>query len=409
MSKKDKEGKGKGKIEKIVKILLGGVGIEVLVFFCNNNTKMFGLWIVSLIAIFVNIVLLFRSIIRKKKRFLKRRKKLLKKGNKKELYKEEMKTKKKIQISIRKFGGNILYVILLVIVVCIQDFDTTKVLAHDVRTFAVAGKNQLYDTNQNKTQDVEKEERVNKNIGNEDNTITLEEQKNLSENTISQEKIRRKKPETYRFILKDIKVNLKDDKEIQMVTDIDNLKDWIEINGNQKENYLEFHLIRNKSNETFSDYATKEDVFEKAIEGCQSMIYFDDWKKSAPNSTTLDEIIDGKRKLVKILRRNELENYEIWWSLANDYQKYALEYSNQTHDKEKVTYFYFKSIYCCLQALEFQNTEDTNDMIRNYMEARCKDLVLEDGITYDYRTYALQQLNSLEEKGSQASDIIENY
>ena len=48
-------------------------------------------------------------------------------------------------------------------------------------------------------------------------------------------------------------------------------------------------------------------------------------------------------------------------------------------------------------------------MIRNYMEARCKDLVLEDGITYDYRTYALQQLNSLEEKGSQASDIIENY
>ena len=278
MSKKDKE--GKGKFEKIVKALLGGGGIEVLVFFCNNNTNMLILWIVSLIAIFANIVLLFRSIIRKKKRFLKRKKKLSKKDRGDfELYKEEMKTKKKIQMSIRKFGGNILYVILLVIVVCKTDSNITKVLAHDVRTFAEAGKNQLYDANQNKTKDVEKEERVNKNIGNGDSTITIEEQKNLSENTISQEKIRRKKPETYRFILKDIKVNLRDDKEIQMVTDIDNLKDWIEINGNQKENYLEFHLIRNKSNETFSDYATKENAFEKEIESFQSMIYFDDWKK----------------------------------------------------------------------------------------------------------------------------------
>lgn len=92
--------------------------------------------------------------------------------------------------------------------------------------------------------------------------------------------------------------------------------------------------------------------------------------------------------MTKILKKKGIENYKIWWSLANNYQSYAIEYANQTNEEEKTTYFYLESIYCSMMALEFSNSNEVDTMIWKYMVARYNDLMLEDEIVQDYRRFA---------------------
>ena len=147
---------------------------------------------------------------------------------------------------------------------------------------------------------------------------------------------------------------------------------------------------------TFSDYVAVENDFEEEIQKYKNMEYYDEWKKNAPNSNELDEIISGKRKVATTLQKNEIDNYTVWWSLANDYQNYALEYSVQTTDAEKITFYYMKSIYCCLEVLKFDNDKNVEELIWNYIEQRYKDLLIQDGISQKYREVALEVLDTLD-------------
>ena len=191
-------------------------------------------------------------------------------------------------------------------------------------------------------------------------------------------------------------MNLSKNKEIQEVLNIKNLREWVEENGNQKENYSAFNNIPNSLGKTFSDYAAVENDFEEEIQKYKNMEYYDEWKKNAPNSSELDEIISGKRKVATTLQKNKIDNYTVWWSLANDYQNYALEYSVQTTDAEKITFYYMKSIYCCLEVLKFDNDKNVEELIWNYMEQRYKDLLIQDGISQKYREVALEVLDTLD-------------
>lgn len=108
------------------------------------------------------------------------------------------------------------------------------------------------------------------------------------------------------------------------------------------------------------------------------------------------KLYQAKERLLRPYKKNEIDNYTVWWSLANDYQNYALEYSVQTTDAEKITFYYMKSIYCCLEVLKFDNDKNVEELIWNYMEQRYKDLLIQDGISQKYREVALEVLDTLD-------------
>lgn len=403
MNKKEKVGFGYAR-------MVIGSGIAGATYWVFKNELLMAIMIVIIIEMIrINIVLLIFCVLKDKKRYHIRKKRLTESAKKNEQLKSEIgynrqlieeERDEKIRKHFCKFGTIIGSLCIYVFVVCVADMSTTKKLVYDAQIYAKAGREQVYKERKSAKKNTEQISVIDEeNITvQEVNTIETKKEsvkKELSKNA-EKKNIRRKKPKKYRFVLKEGKVNLSKNKEIQEVLNIKNLREWVEENGNQKENYSAFNNIPNSLGRTFSDYVAVENDFEEEIQKYKNMEYYDEWKKNAPNSNELDEIISGKRKVATTLQKNEIDNYTVWWSLANDYQNYALEYSVQTTDAEKITFYYMKSIYCCLEVLKFDNDKNVEELIWNYIEQRYKDLLIQDGISQKYREVALEVLDTLD-------------
>ncbi|MCB5536407.1 hypothetical protein LIP73_09270 [Dorea longicatena] len=391
-------------------LVTGGVSRVVKIF--KSEILLGILFFIFLVYLCVNMTLLILDWQKAKKR-----KGSLYDAMMEEAYKDEDKQKKvgfhtnilcdgyqkKRQCIFREYGKNICGGIVMAIVVCAFNMSTVKALERNVKVCIgieqdtvgteTAQKHDI--TSEDKSEDKNETEKKKMDVSG-----NLEKQKKQKNQTKNKEKgvnatdnIRRRKPEEYRFILKNVKTdNLEDSEEIQYVMSINNPLEWIERQKDTRVNNPQFKEVENKLKKNYSDYMIDENSFENEIQACKEILYMDEWKERAPVSEKLDMLIIGKRKLLREMEKQQKENYEIWWSLANNYQDYAIEYSNQTKKAEKITYFYMESIYCCLMALEFDNTKETDEMITNYMKARYKDLVVEDGTVHDYRIFALDVL-----------------
>lgn len=98
------------------------------------------------------------------------------------------------------------------------------------------------------------------------------------------------------------------------------------------------------------------------------------WEQKAPHSSELESYIKGREELNLIETGEGCGNYKIWWTLANDYQFYAMEYERQTQNQQAIFYYYTKSIYCCMEALKYSMPDEEAEIIYNYMLIRYKDI-----------------------------------
>lgn len=298
---------------------------------------------------------------------------------------------KQKQFIKRRYMNYIIWMLAIVIIICSFNLETVLALKNDIKYCVglerkqekVSKKQEDKKALAEKGKTEDKQSMDSDNMKEQRKTQTKEKKIHVTKN------VRRKKPEEYCFVLKYKKLdNWTKNTEIQYVMGVKNPVEWLEEHKNRKENCSQFKEIMNKKGKNFSDYSQEENIFVKDIEKSKEIVYLDEWEEKAPSSEKLDDIIVGKRSLTKILKKKGIENYKIWWSLANNYQSYAIEYANQTNEEEKTTYFYLESIYCSMMALEFSNSNEVDTMIWKYMVARYNDLMLEDEIVQDYRRFA---------------------
>ena len=212
------------------------------------------------------------------------------------------------------------------------------------------------------------------------------------------------KPLNYRFILdepdkNDFEYKNNEDKkvyftEVNKESDLEPyIKNYMEklLTGSHKDNFDEEKM-------KFYDYSEKEDNFKNKVNCSMNVISYARWKKKAPHSTEMEKYMQGRERLCGICEKEKQGNYLIWWRLANDSQFYAQEYEMQTDNEQAVLYYYTRSIYCCMRALEYNMDDTGRKDICHYMKIRYQDIFRDESIIPgDYKKRAKKVYHILED------------
>lgn len=229
----------------------------------------------------------------------------------------------------------------------------------------------------------------------------------LSENETGKTE-RKKKPESYNFVLENVDRVMSVDKEILnqvYFIDINRNKQDIElivgerfnhIYNSKKEQVDISMLTDNKNCQTASTYEVLEADFKQRVEECKYMEYLDEWEEKAPGSDEMEDYILGREILNTINVDGRQGCYALWWKLANDYQYYALEYEKQTDNQSAVFYYYTMSIYSCMEAMKYDISDSEYKEAFEYIKGRYKDIAREDSIiSQEYKDIAKEIENIL--------------
>ena len=102
-----------------------------------------------------------------------------------------------------------------------------------------------------------------------------------------------------------------------------------------------------------------------------------EWEQSAPSSSELEIIINGRRQVLEMEESVPVRR-RIYFQLANDYQRLGDECLFQGKDGTQIYYYYRMSIYCCYCALGYEWTGEklhSDEDILNYVRARYQDIL----------------------------------
>ena len=141
---------------------------------------------------------------------------------------------------------------------------------------------------------------------------------------------------------------------------------------------IEYSTITDERGNTIYTFIERERNFKSAIEQSAQYMNTNEWLNSAPHSSEWDECIRGRERLNEIEIEGEKGCYQLWWQLANDYQYYALEYEAQTENGDAILYYYVNSIYCCMQALKYNVSDEQYELMYHYLVMRYHDLYRDD-------------------------------
>lgn len=269
--------------------------------------------------------------------------------------------------------------------------------------------NEVYELEEeeNEEEQLQKEEhQVNKGLENYSQKIKSEQEIEKQETVIEDKKVH-PKPEKYQFILDDA------DGEYRISANIDEMiffwgiyeeeldeliKEFVANLLDMKKSNVEVSNLMSKDGKTAWDYQNAEKRFENRISETKDISTYEEWSKEAPHSSELDEIIAGRELLGTSHVGDGKGNSEIWWNLANDYQKYATEFEEQTENEEAILYYYSMSIYSCIEALQYDISSEEQRMILNYMRGRYEDLCYyKSTIPIEYKKRAEQISDCLRE------------
>lgn len=146
----------------------------------------------------------------------------------------------------------------------------------------------------------------------------------------------------------------------------------------QRQLGIDYSKVKDEVGNSYFTYTDLEDTFIAEVKNTSSYIYKETWLEQAPHSSEMDAYIAGRERLNEIEIDGNVGCYEIWWHLANDYQYYAQEYEYQTQNEEAILYYYVNSIYCCMEALKYADSEEEYDRTYHYMVMRYHDMCRED-------------------------------
>lgn len=143
---------------------------------------------------------------------------------------------------------------------------------------------------------------------------------------------------------------------------------------------VDYEWIEDENGNDYYDYTSLEDGFLARQDSAAVVEDFEEWLKIAPHSSELDVYIRGRERLNTIELDGKSGCYELWEFLANDYQRYAMEYERQTQNDQAVLYYYTNSIYCCMEALKYAQSEEQYDRMYHYMVMRYHDMCRDESI-----------------------------
>ena len=285
------------------------------------------------------------------------------------LRKEKLREKfiKKCKKIIRKECGSLLWTIIVIVLVCFFNPQNAYAYWDNVKNITGFA---------SKEEDSSDEERKDSAI-----TVSMEIEEEKVEEI--EEAIRKERDMEWRFILDEptYSFELMSQMEKQVFFEVDKpftewgyyvqytAAHWKE--GKEGVNYLT--IIDNDGNSYFT-YTDMEDTFKDIVNVSSHFIYYDEWLNEAPHSSEYDKCIAGREKLNKVEVEGKTGCYELWWSLAKDYQYLALEYEHQTTNGDAILYYYANSIYCCMEALRYSISEEDYDMIYHFMVTRYHDI-----------------------------------
>lgn len=135
-----------------------------------------------------------------------------------------------------------------------------------------------------------------------------------------------------------------------------------------------YKTIQNKDGKTFDDYTELEDDFKEDVADAAPYVNMKEWMKYAPHSSDYDVCISGREDLNQVEMNGKKGSYKVWWQLANDYLYLAQEYERQTENVEAVSYYYINSIYCCMEALQYDITKKEYDSAFSFLAMRYHDI-----------------------------------
>lgn len=283
---------------------------------------------------------------------------------KKELYYEKMKLRKKTARRLRRYIlPRLIRIIMagtLIIFLCFVNPLNVKAFWEDIQEIIAI----IFDQS---SEDIPESHTEQDNSDVELDT----ENDNLIE-SIENEKER--KPPGYRFILSYPDKIFTLDRQIKAQVyffDNDGLENSIDVISfyfsNSKENRKTGLIIEDNMKD-------KENEFKSEVAKYINIEYIDDWYEVAPSSDKLDEYIQKRKEDNELKKEGKQGCYVLWWRLANDYQYYALEYEMQTNNETAVLYYYTMSIYCCMEALKYEMSDEMYNMIYHYMATRYHDI-----------------------------------
>lgn len=179
-------------------------------------------------------------------------------------------------------------------------------------------------------------------------------------------------------------------------------KDVLERIETWKENKrkgVDYKAICDTAGNTYYTYMDMETEFIQKEKNAFNELTYDAWLAAAPSSSERDAYIQGLEKLNQVEEEGEVGCYRIWNHLANDYQGYAQEYEKQTKNDQAILYGYVRSIYCSMQALQYECSEEEWDTTYHYLVKRYQDLGNEESlIPGEYKKKARELLNILKTK-----------
>lgn len=191
----------------------------------------------------------------------------------------------------------------------------------------------------------------------------------------------------YRFLLRSEQLGKKMSPELYVLLfpdeqDIPDLcdvgKTLVETNFGKLNAYYDTEEEEKMGLEAFLAYIANEleiPFLQKIADGTD-LIEYEDWVKTVPSSSDLIAIMNA-RLIATEMKGSGPYRRKLFFQLANDNQRMALECQVQGEDADTVLYYYGMSIaYGCISMYYPQGTVMDNDdaYIQNYIEMRYKDV-----------------------------------
>lgn len=158
---------------------------------------------------------------------------------------------------------------------------------------------------------------------------------------------------------------------------------------------VDFKTIADGQGNDYFTYTEMEDAFKERVTESAPYLSYEEWQRAAPHSAEYEKCIAGREMLNLVKAGENAGCYEIWWLLANDYLYMAQEYERQTQNADVILYYYVNSIYCCMEALDYQMPQEEYETIYHFMVMRYHDLYRDECVIFEEEKQTAHNIYSI--------------
>ena len=174
--------------------------------------------------------------------------------------------------------------------------------------------------------------------------------------------------------------------------------DWAKTTVEEREEAGQNSWVCDSRGRTGGNLTEIANELESNSEEARKKTSKEEWKKYAPEITSLEDLITGRQEIAE-----KNPNAKIYFNIANHYQRYGLEYEARSEgNPQNILHAYEASIYNAGKALKYTTDSDENAStstygVLNYMRKRYNDIIQLEGISEEQKARAREILAGLDE------------